>query len=143
MTEESRTTSLVPVVDIPAEHLPLRPFPQRRRLALPLTFEPLAFELPLAARSLLELAPEVVTLGGDAVEAILQLGDPGLGLEADVKDRSPNNSLYFPERPSGMHLETFTEHLQAVREAQDEWHEAMETRTREFVDGFGVFDARL
>lgn len=56
--------------------------------------------------------------------------------KADAKDRRPhpNSSPYFPERPSGMHTETFTERVRAVREARSEWHDVMMARLRSLDD---------
>jgi len=49
---------------------------------------------------------------------------------ADVKDRRPhpNNAPYFPERPKGMHGETFANLLAEVEDAREEWHNKMEAR---------------
>lgn len=44
--------------------------------------------------------------------------------KADARDRRPhpNGAPYLPERPTGMHRETFEERLAAVDEACEAWH---------------------
>jgi hypothetical protein len=52
--------------------------------------------------------------------------------KANVENRRlhPNNTPRFPERPSGMHGETFVELLTDVDQARAEWHQVMEVRLR-------------
>ena len=50
--------------------------------------------------------------------------------KADAENRRPhpNNSPWFPERPTGMHHDTFEDLVDDVRQASREWHDAMENR---------------
>jgi len=56
--------------------------------------------------------------------------------KADAKDRRPhpNTSPYLPERPKGMHQETFERLEWDVRLASLEWHEKMRERTVQLLD---------
>lgn len=58
--------------------------------------------------------------------------------KADAKDRRPhpNGEPYHPERPKGMHTDTFNELLTDVWEARGEWDEAMQARTRELLNHY-------
>lgn len=52
--------------------------------------------------------------------------------KADAKNRRPhpNNDPWSPDRPKGMHHDTFEELLEDVREARREWDEAMHAELR-------------
>lgn len=59
--------------------------------------------------------------------------------KADAEDRRPHpnsDSAFFPERPSGMHHDTFEELLGDVRAAREEFHEQMQVRLRELTDQY-------
>ena len=53
--------------------------------------------------------------------------------KADAENRRPhpNGDPYFPERPKGMHHDTFEELLEDVREAREEYEEATMAKLRE------------
>lgn len=59
--------------------------------------------------------------------------------KADAEGRRPhpNNAPYSPERPKGMHSDTFEDLLDDVDAARREWSDTMERRTREMVDRYG------
>jgi hypothetical protein len=48
--------------------------------------------------------------------------------KADAENRRPhpNNAPYFPERPTGMHHDTFEDLVDDVQAARREWTAAME-----------------
>lgn len=52
--------------------------------------------------------------------------------KADAEGRRPhpNNSPHFPDRPKGMHLDTFADLVDDVQAARREWHQTMEARLR-------------
>ena len=52
--------------------------------------------------------------------------------KADAENRRPhpNNEPWFPERPKGMHHDTFEELLEDVREARREWDRALQADLR-------------
>jgi hypothetical protein len=56
--------------------------------------------------------------------------------KADAENRRPhpNNAPYFPERPKGMHHDTFEDLADDVEAARREWHQEMDSRVRELVD---------
>ena len=58
--------------------------------------------------------------------------------KADAKNRRPhpNNAPYFPDKPKGMHWDTFDDLIEDVREAEREWDERMNERTRELLDRY-------
>lgn len=58
--------------------------------------------------------------------------------KADAENRRPhpNGEPWFPERPNGMHHDTFEELLEDVRTAETEWAEAMRQRTHELLDRY-------
>ena len=62
--------------------------------------------------------------------------------KADKDNRRPhpnrNEPPYFPERPKGMHGDTFEELLADVREAREEWDRAHMAQLRELANGAGV-----
>lgn len=53
--------------------------------------------------------------------------------KADAQDRRahPASEPWLPERPKGMHHETFQDLLDDVHAASEDWHDAMQARTRE------------
>jgi hypothetical protein len=55
--------------------------------------------------------------------------------KADAEDRRPhpNNSPYLPDKPKGMHWDTFDDLLADVRDARDEWDREMNERMRELL----------
>ena len=58
---------------------------------------------------------------------------------ADTKDRRPHpNSTeqpHFPERPAGMHQDTYEELLKDVRAVRREWEDAIRQREQELIRG--------
>lgn len=56
--------------------------------------------------------------------------------KADAESRRPhpNNPPYFPERPKGMHHDTFEDLADDVEAARREWHQEMNSRVRQLVD---------
>lgn len=60
--------------------------------------------------------------------------------KADKENRRPHpNSTslpYFPERPKGMHHDTFEELLEDVEDAHEEWDEQMQERMRELLSRY-------
>jgi hypothetical protein len=59
--------------------------------------------------------------------------------KADAKDRRPhpNNAPHFPERPTGMHHDTFEDLADDVQAARREWDDASRKRLRTLVDRHG------
>lgn len=57
--------------------------------------------------------------------------------KADKENRRPhpngNRGPFFPDRPKGMHHDTFEELCKAVDEAREGWHNTMERRMRELL----------
>lgn len=55
--------------------------------------------------------------------------------KADSEDRRPhpNNSPHSPEKPKGVHWETFDDHLADVRDAREEWHRQMRDQMEEYL----------
>lgn len=55
--------------------------------------------------------------------------------KADAQGRRPhpNQSPYTPERPTGMHGETYVELLREVHTAREEWDRAFDSRLREMA----------
>lgn len=58
--------------------------------------------------------------------------------KADVEGRRPhpNNPPHRPERPKGMHHATFTELVEAVEAAREEWQEEMDRKMAGMVDRY-------
>ena len=58
--------------------------------------------------------------------------------KADAENRRPhpNNLPYTPDRPKGMHRDTFDELLADVRKARQEWDDRMNGRMRELLDQY-------
>jgi hypothetical protein len=56
---------------------------------------------------------------------------------ADKDDRRPHpeDATGFPDRPKGMHEETFEELLEDVHEARDEWYAAFRSGLEKYGDG--------
>ena len=54
--------------------------------------------------------------------------------DKDNRRPHPNGEPYFPERPKGMHRDTFEELLDDVTEAHREWDDRSYERLREIVD---------
>jgi len=54
--------------------------------------------------------------------------------DKDNRRPHPNGEPYFPERPKGMHRDTFEELLDDVTEARREWDDRSYERLREIVD---------
>ncbi|MFP8955066.1 hypothetical protein ACLI4Z_19245 (plasmid) [Natrialbaceae archaeon A-arb3/5] len=55
--------------------------------------------------------------------------------KADAKDRRPhpNGEPWYPERPKGMHRETFDALLADLEQARDKWDQAFHSRLRELT----------
>jgi hypothetical protein len=67
--------------------------------------------------------------------------------KADAEDRRPhpNNSPFLPDKPKGMHRDTFDDLLADVRDAREEWDREMNERMRELLaeyDTGGEYTAR-
>jgi hypothetical protein len=61
--------------------------------------------------------------------------------KADAEGRRPhpNNRPYSPDRPKGMHQDTFADLVDDVEDARDEWHGAVNARLYAMSDGeYGV-----
>jgi hypothetical protein len=60
--------------------------------------------------------------------------------KADAEDRRPhpNNLPYTPDRPKGMHRDTFADLVEGVREAKQEWREEMDGRMRDLLADMGA-----
>lgn len=58
--------------------------------------------------------------------------------KADAEDRRPhpNNSPWFPERPKGMHHDTFEDLVDDVQQARREWDDAMQKRLRSLASKY-------
>jgi hypothetical protein len=56
--------------------------------------------------------------------------------KADAENRRPhpNNAPYFPDRPKGMHRDTFDDLVEDVQAARDEWDDKMNEHMRELLD---------
>lgn len=59
--------------------------------------------------------------------------------KADAENRAPhpNNAPYLPERPKGMHHDTFEDLCDDVEAARREWDNTMRTRLRELTERYG------
>jgi len=67
--------------------------------------------------------------------------------KADAEDRRPhpNGTPHLPDKPKGMHWETFDDLLADVRDAREEWDREMNAQLREFLaeyDTGGEYTAR-
>jgi hypothetical protein len=60
--------------------------------------------------------------------------------KADAEDRRPhpNGTPYLPEKPKGMHRDTFDDLLADVRAAGDEWDRQLTERMRELVERYNT-----
>lgn len=58
--------------------------------------------------------------------------------KADAENRRPhpNSEPWLPERPKGMHHDTFEDLLEDVRTAETEWTAAMQQRTRDLLNHY-------
>jgi len=56
--------------------------------------------------------------------------------KADAEDRRPhpNNAPHYPDRPKGMHHDTFQDLAEDVEDARREWRDEMNRKMREMVD---------
>lgn len=60
--------------------------------------------------------------------------------KADAENRNPhpNNLPYTPDKPKGMHRDTFDDLLADVRDAREEWRRRMDGRMRDVLDDMGA-----
>jgi len=60
--------------------------------------------------------------------------------KADAESRRPhpNNLPYTPDRPKGMHRDTFADLVEDVREAKREWREEMDGRMQDLLADMGT-----
>lgn len=54
--------------------------------------------------------------------------------DAESRQPHPNNMPFTPERPKGMHHDTFEDLCDEVKAARDEWHEQMRQREQELLE---------
>jgi len=64
--------------------------------------------------------------GDDVTRAIQRYRKAFAKADAENRHPHPNNAPYFPERPTGMHHDTFEDLTDDVRGARREFHDAME-----------------
>ena len=58
--------------------------------------------------------------------------------DAESRQPHPNNLPYTPDRPKGMHRDTFADLVEDVREAKREWQEEMDGRMRDLLADMGT-----
>jgi len=65
--------------------------------------------------------------------------------KADAENRRPhpNNSPHSPDRPKGMHHDTFDELVADVRDAREEWNREMNRKMNEMLDAYTDGEAPL
>lgn len=65
--------------------------------------------------------------------------------KADAEDRRPhpNNSPHSPDRPKGMHHDTFDELVADVEDAREEWNREMNRKMNEMLDAYTDGEAPL
>lgn len=65
--------------------------------------------------------------------------------KADAEDRRPhpNNSPHSPDRPKGMHHDTFDELVADVEDAREEWNREMNRKMIEMLDAYTDGEAPL
>jgi hypothetical protein len=58
--------------------------------------------------------------------------------KADAENRRPhpNNMPYAPDRPTGMHHDTFADLVEDVDDAYAEWSETMDEKMRKMVENY-------
>lgn len=71
--------------------------------------------------------------GNDIEEAELRYRRAFAKADKDNRRPHPEGSPYRPERPKGMHHDTFDERMQDVRAARREWYRAFNDRMRELL----------
>ena len=73
------------------------------------------------------------TSGDDIKQAELRYKRAFQKADKDNRRPHPNNLPHLPERPKGMHHDTFERLVSDVRAARDEWHEAFREKEKKML----------
>lgn len=71
--------------------------------------------------------------GNDMDTALLRYKRAFAKADAEGRRPHPNNAPHLPDRPKGMHHDTFADLLDDVQAAREQWHQAVEARMRQLA----------
>jgi len=75
--------------------------------------------------------------GNDIDTALLRYKRAFAKADAEGRRPHPSNAPYLPERPKGMHHDTFADLLDDVQAASEEWHQAVDAQMRQLAEKHG------
>jgi hypothetical protein len=78
--------------------------------------------------------------GNDMDTALLRYKRAFAKADAEGRRPHPNNAPHLPDRPKGMHHDTFADLLEEVQDAREGWRDAMDERLEHIV---GKYEALL
>ena len=76
------------------------------------------------------------TSGDDVKQAELRYRRTFAKADAEGRRPHPNNASHFPDKPKGMHWDTFDSLVEDARDAREEWHTEMDRKMRELLERY-------